>query len=246
MQLRRTVITAMLALAGVHSANASFGLGLGVGFSSELYHDYDRKILPMPLINYESNSFYFNGLGGGVYLLKDQQNELALNAYYLPMSFDPDDTDNRAMKLLDKRKSTMMAGIRYKHSADWGVIKAAFSADTLGNNEGLLADMSYSYPFHLNQFTISAGAGVLWASKKYNQYYFGVSNAESARSGLNSYKPGDSWSPYIEMTVHHKIDNNWSASLAGRITQLSDEVKDSPMVSRSYNSTMFVGVSYNF
>lgn len=246
MQIKHSAMIVTLLLASAHTANANFGLGLGVGFSTEIYHDYDRTILPLPLINYESDSFYFRGLGGGYHVYKDAQNELSLNAYYLPMRFDPDDTDNRAMKLLDKRKSTLMAGVRYQHSADWGIIKAAFSGDTLSNNEGFLADMSYSYPLHLNRTTITAGAGVTWASKKYNQYYFGISEAESARSGLSRYKPDDSWSPYVEMNVNHKFDNHWTASVGGRLTHLSDEVKDSPMVSRTYNTTMFVGVNYQF
>jgi outer membrane protein len=242
----KVALTAAVALGSIQAANASFGLGAGVGVSTELYRDYDRTILPIPLINYDSDNFYFRGLGGGYHLFKDAKDQLSLNAYYMPLEFKPGDTDYQPMKQLDKRKSSIMAGIVYRHTEQWGIIRTSLSADVLGHSDGILGDVAYLYPLEFNRITLSAGAGVTWASKQYNKYYFGVSGNESARSGLATYKPSDSWSPYLEMNVHHQIDANWSVNMNGRVTKLPDEVKDSPMIDTNYNSVLFVGMNYMF
>lgn len=242
---KSAIITA-IAICSVQAASASVGIGVGVGMSSQLYRDYDRAVLPLPVINYDSDTFHFHGLGGGYYLFKDKKDQLSLNAYYMPLQFKPSDTDYQPMKKLDKRKSSVMAGVSYRHHEEWGIFRTSLSADVLGNNDGVLADFAYLYPLEFNNFTVSAGAGVTWASKQYNKYYFGVSSGESARSGLSQYKPSDSWSPYVEMNIHHKIDASWSVNMNGRITKLSDEVKDSPMIDTNYNSVLFVGINYQF
>lgn len=244
--VQNITIAAAIIVGSIQAAGASFGIGAGIGASTDLYRDYDNKILPLPIVNYDSSTFYFRGLGGGYYLFKGPNDRLSVDLYYLPLQFKPSDANNWRMKQLDKRKSTAMAGVSYRHTESWGIIKASLSADILDNNEGFLGDIAYLYPLELNRTTITAGIGATWASEDYNRYYFGISGHESTRSGLARYKPDDSWSPYLEMNVNHNINSSWSVSLNGRVTRLSDEIKDSPMVDSDYLATGFVGVHYQF
>jgi outer membrane protein len=73
------------------------------------YKQYDADVYPVPVISYESDNFWFHGLGGGYYLWNDQ----ADNSPSLPPTrrcFKPGDSDNNQMRQLDKRKSTAWPG----------------------------------------------------------------------------------------------------------------------------------------
>ncbi|SVK53275.1 MltA-interacting protein precursor [Acinetobacter baumannii] len=86
----------------------------------------------------------------------------------------------------------------------------------------------------------------MWNSKNQNKYYYGVSANESRRSGLDSYTPSDSWAPYLELSANYQINKSWNAFFVGRYVKLSDEVKDNPMVDKSYTGLLMTGVSYTF
>ena len=57
-------------------------------------------------------------------------------------------------------------------------------------------DMARLYRYTNGGLTVTPGIGVQWNSENQNEYYYGVSRKESARSGLRGYNPNDSWSPY--------------------------------------------------
>ncbi len=80
---------------------------------------------------------------------------------------------------------------------------------------------------------MTPGIGVQWNSENQNEYYYGVSRKESARSGLRGYNPNDSWSPYTELSASYNFLGDWSVYGTARYTRLSDEVTDSPMVDKS-------------
>lgn len=230
-----------------HAENdTKFSLGAGVIASTDFYKNYDKNVIPLPVINFESGRFYFRTLGAGYNLWKNEHHQFAINTYYSALQFNPSDTDNQQLKQLNKRRSTMMAGVIYRHNADWGIIRTAFSADVLNNSNGLLADAAYLYTIDSGNWHFVPGIGVLWASKKQNKYYVGVSQNEANRSGLSSYQPGDSWSPYVEMTLGYKITKNWKTLLVGRVTKLDNEINDSPMVAKDYNTTLAATINYQF
>ncbi|PWC10301.1 MipA/OmpV family protein [Brenneria corticis] len=236
--------SAAAALPAAYAAEVS--LGLGAAGSTSVYRGDDNHVYPLPMLNYESESFYFRGLGGGYYLWNDGANKLSLTAYYLPLGFKPGDSDDVRMKQLDKRRSTLMAGAAYEHSAEWGQIRTVLAGDTLDYSNGLIWDSAYLYRFTLGDLNITPGIGASWFSENMNRYYYGVSSKESARSGFNRYRPGDGWAPYVELSANYQINPSWSAWAVGRYTRLSDEAKDSPIVDSSYSALLSLGVSYRF
>jgi len=94
-------------------AENQWSVGAGVGVINSPYKQYDRDIYPVPVITYEGDNFWFRGLGGGYYLWNDQTDKLSIMAYYDPTHFKPGDSDSYQLRQLDKRKSTMMAGISW-------------------------------------------------------------------------------------------------------------------------------------
>ncbi|WP_436435169.1 MipA/OmpV family protein [Lonsdalea quercina] len=246
-KLQSVGVALALSVTATLSAQAeTFSLGVGAIGETSVYRGDDNHIYPFPQVVYESDNFYFRGLGGGYYLWNDEQNKLSLTAYYNPFGFKPGDSDDGNMKQLDKRRGTLMGGVAYRHDAQWGTIRSVLAADTLGNSDGVVWDTAYLYRIDADQWYFTPGIGVNWSSARQNRYYYGVSNSESARSGIQSYRPGDSWDPYLELSVGYTITPRWNTWIIGRYTRLSDEVKSSPMVEKSDSLMLGGGISYAF
>ncbi|OOB88619.1 MltA-interacting protein MipA [Leclercia adecarboxylata] len=227
-------------------AENQWSVGAGVGVINSPYKQYDRDIYPVPVITYEGDNFWFRGLGGGYYLWNDQTDKLSIMAYYDPTHFKPGDSDSYQLRQLDKRKSTMMAGISWVHNTEYGFLRTALAGDTLDNSNGYIWDLAWLYRYTNGGLTLTPGIGMEYSSENYNDYYYGVSRKEARRSGLNSYDADDGWSPYLELTASYKFAADWDVYATGRYHRLSDEVKDSPMVDKSWTGLMSMGVTYSF
>ena len=240
------LIVLVSSIATSHVFADGWGLGLGVMHEPAPYKDYDYKLQPLPIITYESDGFFLKGIGGGYHLIKNDTHRFSLHAYYMGLQFKPGDTDDKAMKKLDKRHPTMMAGVDYTYTDSWGKIRSSLSADTLSNSNGILAEVAYLYQFKFEKASLTPGVGVIWASSNHNNYYYGISGNEARRSGLKRYEAGDTFAPYLELSGGYAFNKNWSAFFNGRISYLGSDVKDSPMVDQSYSPMFITGVTYSF
>ncbi|HDG1667399.1 MipA/OmpV family protein [Kluyvera ascorbata] len=227
-------------------AESKLTLGAGVGIVEHPYKQYDHDLYPVPVINYEGDNFWFRGLGGGYYLWNDGTDQLSVMGYWSPMYFKPGDSDNSQLRKLDKRKSTVMAGISWMHHTQYGSLRTALSGDILDNSNGVVWDTAWVYRYTNGGLTLTPGIGVEWNSENQNQYYYGVSHHEAAKSGLRSYDPSNSWNPYLELTANYRFANSWSVYGTARYTRLSDEITDSPMVDKSWTGLLSTGVTYTF
>lgn len=167
-------------------------------------------------------------------------------AYWSPMYFKPGDSDSEQMRRLDKRKSTVMAGLSYVHNTPYGFLRTTIAGDTLDNSNGINWDLAWLYRYTNGNLTLTPGIGVEWNSDNQNEYYYGVSRHESRRSGMRSYDPDSSWNPYLELSANYRFLGDWSVYGVARYTRLSDEITDSPMVDKSWSGLISTGITYTF
>lgn len=239
-------LAALMAMLSQTAHADTFSVGAGALAATSPYRGYDTKFYPLPVINYDSDRFYVHTLVAGYNLWKDQQNQLSVIVGYNPFSFRPGHSDNQQLKRLKKRHGTMMAGVAYSYTADWGTIRSSLTGDTLDNSNGVVGDVAYLYGIKGDNWAVVPGVGVTWNSAKENNYYYGVSGRESRRSGLDTYHPDDSFNPYVEVTAKYSFAPRWQAFVSGRYTHLTNQTKDSPMVNKSYIGVLTTGVTYSF
>lgn len=227
-------------------AEGPLSLGVGAGWIDNPYKEYDSKVYPVPVINYEGERVWVRGLGAGYYLWNDKTDKLSVMAYYQPQFFDPKDSDDRQLRRLDKRKSTMMAGLSYAHFTQYGFLRTSLAGDTLDNSNGVVWDLAWLYRYTNGNLTLTPGIGAQWNSDNQNEYYYGVSGKESRRTGLKDYDPEEGWNPYVELSASYRLTDSWTVYGTGRYTRVSDEISDSPMVDKSWSALFSTGVTYSF
>lgn len=232
-------------------AEASNSIQLHAGFatvySQSPYKAYDNKTKIYPLLNYKQGKFFLRGKEAGFEVWKKDSHKLDLGISYYDLEFKRKNTSNIQMKLLDDRKSTMTADLAYSFIMPSGIARLKTSFDILNKSNGLLLDLSYSAPLKLHrQFQLTPGAGIEWADKKQNDYYYGISHTESLKSTLPQYRANSGFSPYIFLEANYTLSNNFNAFIAGRLKFLSKEIKDSPMTGKSKTASLALGVQYKF
>jgi outer membrane protein len=226
--------------------SASWTLGIGAVWSPSPYRNYDNKAWPLPLVNYEGNSFYVRGATLGYHLFKTDSDEFSVVASLLGNRFVQDDTDDAHLRHLSDRDVSGLAGVAWRHHADWGVVQASAQTEFTGHGGGSAFDLNYSYPIVEGNLTLLPTSGVTYSTSALNNYYYGISANEASRSGLPAYHAGGGSSPYVGMVATFKLSRSWVATGGLRYSVLPDAVKDSPMVNTSHTVSYFVSLSYRF
>ncbi len=239
-------VCAVLSSAAVKAKAAEFSLGGGVAVGTSPYRSHDTHILAAPLASFEMGRVSIQPTGAGVYLWNNGTHKLGAELSYSPLEFDPKDCDDSDMRNLDKRRSTLMAGLAYSVQGNWGMAKVRLAHDILGHSNGAVGEASYHMPVRLGNLTLVPGAGVAWSSEKHAEYYFGVSRRESVRSGIRANSPGSSVTPFARLEAKYTINDRWSVVASAEARLLTGSIKKSPMVGRSATVSGGLGVLFTF
>ena len=192
---------ALLAL-GQKRAGAARGLALLVALvtlalSLPLYagHDFaspamqfveSREWIPAFDIRYKDWLFLSSRRGLGLDLIQDQDRVWRAGPiinYRLPRY----DGESNALSGLGDVDGAVEAGgyVEYTPSPFGGKLEVR---QGFGGHHGILVDMGVSYRETLtDELMLNLGPGATWASDDYMETYFGISSAQSARSGYSAF-----------------------------------------------------------
>ena len=160
---------------------------------------------------------------------------------------DPDDDD--FLRGLDRIRPTVRArlsAVRRFHGG-WRV-GLAVSPDILGHGGGMLADANVSYEWRLApQLRGHAGVGITAADSRYMRSYFGVSAAESARSGHAIYSPGAGLRDVgASFGLRADLGPHWVGYANASGLRLLGPTLDSPLTRGRFGWSTSVGLAWRF
>lgn len=248
MSLRKVLfLGAMFAVFLAKTAFADeLSLSAGAFAVQSEYKGCDARVLPMPIINYEGEHFFIRNTEAGAYLWKNDNQKISIGINLLTQYFRSSKSDDPAMKQLENRNIIALATLGYELNSAYGSLYLSASGDITGTSDGFLASASYAYPLNWGNLTVIPRAGAIFASSDFNDYYYGVSHGEAARSGLPFYSPDSSITPFAGVRANYALTNHWSLFASWNITFLGTEVKDSPMVDRNTQHIFGGGITYTF
>ena len=225
---------------------AGFDAGIGGSATSNEYRGMRSDGTFLPLIGYEGKRFYLRGVSGGVHLFRNAWFEFNAQLSYLPQHFYAGNSDSRAMRRLDDRYSSMLAGLNARLMSPIGILTLTGSTDVIGYSNGFIVDGNYSYPLVFDRLSLVPTVGLQWTDANYTDYYYGISASESRKSGLSEYDPSSSVAPYGQLSARFSFTDHWSAFASFRATFLDKEITNSPMVETSEKYSVGLGLMYRF
>lgn len=228
------------AMADENSQIHPTGIGFNYSVMFQEYKGHRTDTAVLPTFFYDNNHVYVEGDDAGIYLMHDDQNELRLNVYYDDKEMVP----SGQLSPFKKRKWSLMAGASYMRITPIGGFKVQIGHDVLGRTHGSMVKLGYLTEYKSGQWSVYPEVGMQWNDAKYNRYYYGVSAAESAQSGLSTYNPKQSIQPYMSLNVNYDINKAWSVYMGLDAHYLAHEQYNSPMVKRHMNIEPSAGLLY--
>ena len=248
--------TALFSVASVSNAalfnniptdqDAVLSVGVNVLAVNSAYDMEDStEVRVLPGVFYDNNRIYARGAQAGAYIINDGTNQLSAYAQLAGSEFNPDDA-NGALQGLDKRKASAAAGITYLRRTPIGGFRGQYAADILDRSGGNTARLTYLAKITKNKLTVYPSIGFEYHDADYNEYYYGVSDKESAKTGVDAYTSNSSLNPYINISANYDFNERWAGFANQSVSYLSDEQYDSPMVDSRTEATTTLGLLYKF
>lgn len=118
----------------------------------------------------------------------------------------------------------------------------------LSDSQGVQYQTSVSLiPLQNDSDTIAFQSAALFGDSRYMKTFYGVSSAQSARSGYARHAaPGGLYGVENSVTWGHQFTPQWGTTLVAGYTWLSDHAADSPIVFRRNEATATAAITYTF
>ena len=237
-------------------------IGLGAAYKPDYEgsDDYEAKIAPFGRYNWASGRYI--SLGGtagsesaarvkGNILRKEGRDGLELGpVLQYRMKRDDDVDNNRVGKMKEVDAATELGAFIGFTSGNWSG-DITFATDVSSEHDGSLLYFNGGYRIPVNEkFDMKLGAHVTWADDDYMDTYFGVSNSDSARSGLKRYTASSGIKDAgVSVTGFYRFNQTWGiAGLLG-YTQMLNDAEDSPLVNDVGDESQLkavVAMTYSF
>lgn len=221
-------------------------IGISYGMQKSPYKEGKKSYSSvLPAFMYDNGTIYARGNNMGVYLYNTEEDKIAVYGQMAGIEFEADEADGVYQNLDDKSISIMM-GLSYLHLTPYGGLRTQIAKDVRGKSKGEIGKLTYLTRYQKDRLTLYPSVGIQYQSKKYNDYYYGITQAESQKTGLTQYEPKQSVSPYLGLSAIYDINPNWALFVNQDLRFLSSEEKDSPRVDKSHLYNASVGVFYQF
>lgn len=228
------------------AAEDELSIGLGASVSVSPYKGYDTQWSPFPLVSYEGEYAYVRGYAAGVKLINVEFLEFSAFAAYDDTHFDSADTSDKRLRKLSDRHASVAAGLEARLLTPYGMLHASGARDVSGASDGVRGAVGYVKSLEYGDLELLPAVGVRWSNRKYNDYYYGVSDKDSQKSGLKTHDAGFGFAPHIGLTIDYSLTDAWEVFCNGELVFLSGTAKHSPMVDRTTTHSLALGFSYTF
>lgn len=221
-----------------------FAIGIGAAYMPA-YHGSDKyRFQVLPAINIKYDRFFLNfedGLGANL-----------IDTQHITVGAGVVMADNYRAKDVPDGIGKLPFGVGAR-----GFVKgrlAGFEATLggtqifAGSTKGFVADASISRPIMISQkLFLNPSVGTSWGNEKHLNRYFGVNAQQSLASGLPQYRLKSGIVDIkVELGAQYRLTDNIGIGLAGGVTKLMGDAKDSPIVKKETRPYGIVFVSYGF
>ena len=274
MEQVKFVTVGILLLAGMVAASSAFAyseiadevgqqgrgfIGLGVGTVPDYEGSDTNKGTVAPFGRYNWASGRYISLGGTANA--EQAARLKLNVLtsdtawqlgpVLQYRAERDDVDNNKVDKMKKVDAATEAGAFLGWKADRLSLSTTYVTDVSDEHSGDVWYFNGYYDIPVDeQFKLSLGAYMTWASDDYMETYFGVDSKDAARTGFSKYKASSGFKDTgLVLIGHYKFNQTWGMAGALNYTRLLNDAEDSPLVKKVGDENQWkavVAVTYSF
>jgi MipA family protein len=222
--------------------------GAAVVASTEYRGSAQRRTLLVPVLDYQWANGWFAGVTNGVGYNFSNSPQWQ---YGLRLVLDMGRSEDRSNALRGMGDIDAKAEVSAfaNHATAGGLFFTSTARYGSGNEgKGLVVDLGAGHSTALApQWRLGMGLAATLANAEHMQAYFGVTPAQSLRSGYRVYDAdGGIRDIRINVALTHQINRRLSATLAVSASSLQGDAKNSPLTRQGTTVSGVLGVGYAF
>ena len=220
-----------------------FLYGIGLAVDREIYKDYDRRVILLPVIGYRGEKLTVFGPFVRYELLKSGAVEFSIQASPRFDGFDESDSD--IFEGMDERKFSMDLGFGIEYARDDWKFELSSLHDVLGRSNGTELSTGLSKVFRSGSLFIEPGIGFSYLDSRHVDYYYGVSTNEVA-SFRPRFEGDDAVNTNLGITVTTPALFNGLTRFGFEHTWYDPDISDSPLTDEDTSLSFFFAYSRFF
>ena len=216
-----------------------FLYGAAIGIQREIYEDYDRRVIPLPILGYRGEKL--NVFGPFISYEILSAGDFSFLAKAKPRFGGFDESDSDVFEGMEEREFTMEIGLGLNYERDNWKFEFAGLHDALDRSNGTELSASLGKVIRLGSVFVEPEADLSFLDSKHVDYYYGVDQAEAT-----NFRPeyeGDNalnFSLGVSLTTPVFFDGLTRISLKN--TWFDSEITDSPLIDS--DSSLSLRVSF--
>lgn len=116
-----------------------------------------------------------------------------------------------------------------------------------GQSKGNLLEVNYFAEIELiSKVVLYPQVGMERQSGSFANYYYGVTPGQAQVTGYRAYTASSSNNPLVGFLLEIPVAEDWYVNLYGKRKWLGSGVNNSPVLTRSFQDTMFMALAYRF
>lgn len=226
-----------------HAEPAEFFYGGAVGIRREIYRDYDRRIVPIPIIGYRGDRLRVYGPFVNYDLLR--AGGLTADVRLAPRFQGFDESDGDIFHGMDERESSLDLGLGVKYAAGNWNLELAGLRDALDRSNGREASLDLGRAFQVGKFRVEPAVGLQYLDSAHVDYYYGVEPGE-ATSFRIAYDGDSALNARLSITVVTPAYLGGLLRIGIERTWFDSTIEDSPLTDEDANLGVFIAFSKRF
>lgn len=223
--------------------SSKFSVGLASINGSSIYSNTKTSRIIMPSLSFETDKININVQNGFTYKIVNDQStkfNVSLTPNFKPYSSN-DSTD-----LIGMERNMYVDGlISVSRELSRGLsAKLVVGTELTGRFNGSTANMSLSQFIPINSVPVIFSFGSRWYDQKRANYLYGVYSTEATGLRAN-YELNSVFVPYISINTFYSISENTRFFAGLNANFLSNEISNSPIVSKKNQMSVIMGLTYN-
>lgn len=225
------------------NSGGQWSLGIGAIGIDKAYRNFDREVIALPVVSYESKWISASLPTFDVKLYATPSLSLRLRTRWSGDGYEA--KDSPALTSMAERKGSIWAGAAVIWKTDLANISGEVLADAMGKSKGMRAKMLIDRRFAAAQFGFTPRLAAEWVDDKYVDYYYGVRPSE-VQAGRSLYEGKSTTNLQVGLRMDYTPAPHHTVFMDVGTTRFGSAVKDSPLVGSARQTAFALGYVYRF
>ena len=237
------IMTVLLPCSTWAEDSGKFSVGIAYINGSSVYSNTKTSRVMLPSLAYETDKININAQNGFTYKIINSQST-KFNVSFAP-NFKPYSSNDSNDLIGMERNMYVDSLISVSRELSRGLsARLGVGTELTGRFSGSTANVSLSQFIPINSVPVIFSLGSRWYDQKRANYLYGVYSTEATGLRAN-YELNSVFVPYISINTFYSISENTRFFAGLNANFLSNEISNSPIVSKKNKMSVIMGLTYN-